>query len=45
MTKPEGLGLGLFVTKNIIEQHGGRIEVRSTPWEGTIFTVWLSLEG
>jgi signal transduction histidine kinase len=24
-TSPEGLGLGLFITKNIIEAHGGRI--------------------
>jgi PAS domain S-box-containing protein len=40
-TKPEGLGLGLYVTRNIVEEHGGRIEVESQVGEGTTFTVWL----
>ena len=40
-TKSEGLGLGLYITRNIVEEHGGRIEVESLLGEGTTFTVWL----
>ena len=40
-TKSEGLGLGLYITRNIVEEHGGRIEVESLLKEGTTFTVWL----
>ena len=39
--KPEGLGLGLFVSRNIVEDHGGRIEVETRVGEGTTFTIWL----
>jgi signal transduction histidine kinase len=35
------LGLGLFITRQIVQAHGGRIEVRSTREEGTRFTVRL----
>ena len=34
-------GLGLAVAHSIVEQHGGEISVRSTPGEGTEFTVAL----
>jgi PAS domain S-box-containing protein len=40
-TRPEGLGLGLFISRNIVKQHGGQIEVDSRVGEGTTFTVWL----
>ena len=35
----EGLGLGLYIVKAIVEAHGGAIEVRSTKSEGTTFSV------
>ena len=40
-----GTGLGLAITKNFCEMLGGRIEVESTPGEGSIFTVWLPRYG
>lgn len=40
-TKKDSLGLGLFISKDIVQQHEGRIEVRSQEGEGTTFTVWL----
>ena len=35
------LGLGLFITRQIVQAHGGHIEVRSTPEDGTRFIVRL----
>ncbi|MEE3467659.1 MAG: HAMP domain-containing sensor histidine kinase [Eubacterium sp.] len=35
----EGSGLGLVVAKNIVERHGGTINVRSTEKDGTVFTM------
>jgi two-component system NtrC family sensor kinase len=45
-TKAEGksVGLGLAVAFGIVQQHGGNIEVSSTPQKGTTFTVTLSEE-
>lgn len=40
-TKPDGTGLGLFVTYSIIESHQGHIDVRSKVGAGTTFTVTL----
>ena len=40
-TKKKGLGLGLFTSRSIIEQHRGTIEVRSHSGRGTTFVVWL----
>lgn len=41
--KPTGSGLGLYITRHIIEQHGGRIEVSSTAGQGATFTITLPL--
>ncbi|PHN01667.1 sensor histidine kinase [Flavilitoribacter nigricans] len=39
--KTTGMGLGLFLVKQIIDHHKGKIEVSSTPQEGSSFTVSL----
>ena len=43
-TKPKGIGLGLAITKRLVEQNGGKIEVSTQPDQGTTFTVKLPLE-
>jgi PAS domain S-box-containing protein len=40
-TKEVGLGLGLYVSRDIVEEHGGRMDVQSELGRGTTFTVWL----
>jgi two-component system NtrC family sensor kinase len=39
----QGTGLGLSIAYGITEEHGGWIEVASTPGEGSVFTVFLPL--
>jgi signal transduction histidine kinase len=36
-----GSGLGLSLVRNIVEAHGGRVEVRSAPGQGSTFTLFL----
>lgn len=40
-TRADGSGLGLTMTRQIVESHGGKIDVLSTPGEGTIFHIYL----
>jgi hemerythrin-like metal-binding protein len=43
-TKPVGKGTGLGLSMSwdiIVNQHGGKIDVRSTPGQGSSFTIWL----
>jgi signal transduction histidine kinase len=40
-----GSGVGLALVKEIVTQHGGRIEVESQPGKGSIFSVFLPREG
>lgn len=39
--KDTGTGLGLAICYDIVQKHGGHIDVQSSPGEGASFTVWL----
>ena len=39
----KGIGLGLFVTKQLVEAHGGSVHVESTPGRGSTFSFLLPL--
>jgi len=41
-TKKQGLGIGLYQCRQIVEAHGGRIEVNSEEGRGSVFTVWFA---
>jgi len=36
-----GTGIGLAISRELAVRMGGRIDVRSTPGEGSVFTLWL----
>jgi len=44
-TKSNGTGLGLPITKRIIQEHGGEITVQSEPRQGTLFRIILPALG
>jgi two-component system, OmpR family, sensor kinase len=41
--KTTGFGLGLSITKWIVDRHNGRIEVSSKEGQGTTFAIWIPL--
>jgi len=43
-TKPQGVGLGLAIVSKIVDEHGGKISVRSQFGAGTVFSIQLPLE-
>lgn len=44
-TRTEGTGLGLAIVRNVVESHGGSVEARSAPGEGSEFVLRLPIEG
>ena len=43
-TKKQGTGLGLSLVSRIVEAHGGRVQVHSTPGQGSQFMLWLPFQ-
>jgi signal transduction histidine kinase len=43
--KPEGAGLGLPISREIVQHHGGTLTVRSTPGRGSCFRMTLPAAG
>jgi signal transduction histidine kinase len=43
-TKTQGMGFGLAICKRMIEAHGGKIQVESSPNKGTKFTISLPIQ-
>jgi signal transduction histidine kinase len=41
-TKSKGIGLGLTMSKNVVEAHGGKITIESEAGKGTVVTIKLS---
>ena len=46
-TKPagQGMGLGIFLARAIVERLGGELSIRSAPGAGTTATLWLPVGG
>ncbi|MBI4872282.1 MAG: GAF domain-containing sensor histidine kinase [Candidatus Riflebacteria bacterium] len=45
MGKKHGTGLGLAIAKEIVEAHGGRIEILDRPGKGAVFSIALPIGG
>ena len=43
-TRPDGLGMGLAISRKIVEAHGGRLEVVNTPGPGATFRMELPID-
>ncbi len=41
MVRGDGAGLGLFIVRTLVAEHGGRVEITSEPGHGTALTVFL----
>jgi signal transduction histidine kinase len=39
-----GMGLGLYIARQVVESHGGQLAVASERGQGATFTVWLPLQ-
>ncbi|HOE95210.1 MAG TPA: ATP-binding protein [Candidatus Sumerlaeota bacterium] len=44
-TKSSGTGIGLYVSRSVIQSHGGSIDVMSVPGEGSLFRITLPTAG
>jgi signal transduction histidine kinase len=42
-TKSFGTGLGIPAIEQIAAQHGGHIDIQSTPGEGAVFTIYIPM--
>lgn len=40
---PQGMGLGLSIARDLVVAHGGRLDVNSTPGQGSCFTLCLPI--
>ena len=43
-TKSEGLGVGLSISRSIIEAHGGRLWAGANTPHGAVFCIWIPVE-
>jgi len=44
-TKPQGLGMGLAISRSLIEAHGGRLTLQHSDSDGSVFVVSLPAHG
>jgi len=43
-TKAEGLGIGLSISRSIVEAHGGRLTAGANAPHGAVFYIWLPVQ-